>query len=64
MTPTELRLPNNMTRNIVLLNSGILDFAFYKDGMFRLQGTEDWFLPFHIKQWMSIEDLKSTLSIR
>ena len=42
MRNTELELPENMTRVLVEHISGILEFAFYKDGMFKADMENDW----------------------
>ena len=63
MRNTELELPENMTRVLVEHISGILEFAFYKDGMFKADMEDDWVQPKSIKSWMPISELKSKVGL-
>lgn len=61
MNPIESN-PPNMSRVIVLSNGGIFSFAFYKDGMYQMEGSsEKWLHPFNFKSWLSISELKNKL---
>jgi|TARA_R110000796_G_scaffold72989_1_gene164559 hypothetical protein len=51
-------LPENMTRVLIEHNSGTLEFAFYKDGMFKCDSGESWMTPKAVKSWMQISELK------
>ena len=48
--------PDNMTRVLVELQDGIIDFAFYKDGMYEIGKT--YYTPDKIKNWVSISEVK------
>lgn len=51
--------PQNMTRVLLTDEEGItLQFAFYKDGMFKVDGTDYWQHPHSFGGWMSIQELK------
>ena len=63
MRNTELELPENMTRVLVEHISGILEFAFYKDGMFKADMEDHWAQPTSIKSWMPISELKSKVGL-
>ena len=63
MRNTELELPENMTRVLVEHISGILEFAYYKDGMFKADMEGDWVSPKSIKSWMPIYELKSKVGL-
>ena len=58
------KLPENMSRVLVLTNDNILDFFYYKDGMFRDYDDRNWYQPSKFKGWLSIKDLKETLNIK
>jgi len=58
MNPME-DAPENMTRVLITDEDGVtLQFAFYKDGMYRLDGSDKWYLPNEFDGWMSIQELK------
>lgn len=51
--------PENMTRVLLTDDEGItLQFAFYKDGMYKVDGTDYWQQPQSFGGWMSIKELK------
>ena len=59
----KLNLPKNISRNLVQLVSGEIEFAFYKDGMFKIEGDEDWTHPNKIYSWISIQELRELIEV-
>lgn len=56
--------PNNMTRVMLISNDGItLEFGFYKDGMFKPDGSDDWNQPYEYDGWIEIKEVKFKLGI-
>ena len=56
-------LPKNMTRVLIEDENGILEFAFYKDGMFKCESGEAYLKPEQVRRWMQINQLKLKLGI-
>ena len=55
--------PENMGRVLLTDKDGVtLQFGMYKDGMYRTDGSAQWHTPEHWGGWMSIKDVKETLS--
>ena len=54
--PEIMETPNNMTRVLVELLEGTIDFAFYKDGMYDIGGV--WLTPDKIKNWVCISEVR------
>jgi len=57
--------PPNMTR-LLLVIDGIMEFAFYKDGMFRTDSQRHldiWLRPDEIDGWVDIKEVKFKLDI-
>jgi hypothetical protein len=52
-----------MTRVLIEHNSGTLEFAFYKDGMFKCDSGESWMTPQAVKSWMQISELKKKVGL-
>lgn len=53
--------PFNMTRVIVEDHDGIFSFAYYKDGLFEIDGlapTPSYYRPDEFAGWLSISELK------
>lgn len=61
------KLPENMSRVLCEHRSyqkgkrGIFQFAFYKDGMFKFEGSENWVTAETVIAWISIKDLRNIL---
>jgi len=53
--------PENLSRVLVEFESGVLEFAYYKDGMF--QYNDKWYLPDEFNGWISINNLKRAINI-
>lgn len=52
--------PKNLTRVLVSFKeSNILEFAFYKDGMYRI--NDNWYDPYMFNWWMSTNELKELI---
>lgn len=59
MKNIEEEKPKNMTRLLIVHKyTGTLEFAYYKDGMFKCDSGEVWITPRAIKSWMQIDELK------
>lgn len=56
--------PKNMTRVLLIDEQGILQFAFYKDGMFKPESGDVWLIPDFFTGWISIQELKAKLQIK
>jgi hypothetical protein len=67
MTLSEEKLPENMTRVLcehrphIKGKRGTFEFAFYKDGMFKFESSEQWVTKLTAIAWISIKDLESIL---
>jgi len=58
------KLPENMSRVLVFDQDNIPQFAFYKDGMFLMEGSTDNFKnPSEFKKFVTIKDLKNICGI-
>ncbi len=56
--------PKNMTRVMVL--QGDIDtllFAYYKDGLYEIEGEAHWSLPHLFDGWISISELKFKIGL-
>jgi hypothetical protein len=56
-------LPKNMTRVLIENIDGILEFAFYKDGMFKCESDGEYLKPMGVRSWIEINKLKLKLGI-
>lgn len=57
-------LPENMTRVLVFDYDNIPQFAFYKDGMFLMEGyTDNWKSSSEFKKFVTIKELKNICDI-
>lgn len=52
---------SEMSFSLVEFESGVLEFAYYKDGMF--QYNDKWYLPDEFNGWISINNLKRAINI-
>ena len=56
--------PHNMTRVMLISNEGItIEFGFYKDGMFKSDGSKNWSRPDEYDGWIDIKEVKFKLDI-
>ena len=56
-------LPENMTRVLIEHISGILEFEFYKDGMFQCESFKNWITPNEVRSWMQIYELRKKVGL-
>lgn len=57
------KTPENLSRVIIEYKSGILGFAWYKDGMFRPDETKEWIKPDEVKSWLPYKELRYKLGL-
>jgi hypothetical protein len=56
-------LPKNMTRVLIEDIDGMLEFAFYKDGMFKCESGGEYLKPIDVRSWIEVNKLKLKLGI-